>query len=260
MENVIELEQAKPTGTQLAHQQGGAIAEVPAGPMGMALKALSTGMSIEDLRGILQLQMDYEANEARKAYTVAMSNFKAEPINIFKKKEVGYKTKEGDFVGYSHAELSDVTDAIGPAMAKHNLSYRWSVAQTPGMVTVECIVTHSMGHSERISMSAPPDASGKKNAIQQIASAVTYMQRYTLLAITGMSTKGMDDDGAASGELKDEWVQRANSAQTAKELKEIFKQGTEVFNKAKDVLGYQKFATAVRVAGEALSKSAGVPQ
>jgi hypothetical protein len=43
-------------------------------------------------------------------------------------------------------------------------------------------------------MSAPPDASGGKNTIQQIASTVTYLQRYTLLAITGVATKGQDDD------------------------------------------------------------------
>lgn len=49
-------------------------------------------------------------------------------------------------------------------------------------------------------MDAAPDNSGKKNAIQSIASAVTYMQRYTLLAATGMSTKGMDDDGNSAGD------------------------------------------------------------
>ncbi|MHA4915470.1 ERF family protein, partial [Enterococcus faecium] len=100
-------------------------------------------------------------------------------------KEVGYKTKEGDFVGYKHAELSDVTDAIGPAMAKHQLSFRWDIHQNSGSITVDCIVMHVMGHSEKVTMTGQPDASGKKNAIQQQASTITYLQRYTLLAATG---------------------------------------------------------------------------
>jgi hypothetical protein len=69
------------------------------------------------------------------------------------------------------------------------------VQQREGRVHVTCIVTHERGHSETVTMDAPPDSSGKKNSIQQIASATTYLQRYTLLAATGMATKGMDDDG-----------------------------------------------------------------
>lgn len=162
--------------------------------------AVQQGADLDKLERLMALQERWEANEARKAYTLAMNEFKATPIEILKRKLVGYKTKQGGVVGYSHAELSDVTEAIGPAMAKHQLSYRWNVAQANGLITVECIVTHSLGHSEKISMSAPPDTSGQKNAIQQTASAVTYLQRYTLLAITGMSTKGMDDDGDGAGD------------------------------------------------------------
>jgi hypothetical protein len=48
-----------------------------------------------------------------------------------------------------------------------------------------------------VTMQAGKDESGKKNAIQQVASTNTYLQRYTFLAITGLATKGQDDDGAA---------------------------------------------------------------
>jgi hypothetical protein len=142
------------------------------------------------------LQERWEANEARKAFVVAMAAFKAEPVEIFKRKQVGYKTKEGDFVGYKHAELSDVTDAITPAMARHGLSFDWDIHQGNGSITVDCVVTHVLGHSKKVTMSGAPDSSGKKNQIQQTASTVTYLQRYTLLSVTGMSTKDEDDDGA----------------------------------------------------------------
>jgi hypothetical protein len=44
-------------------------------------------------------------------------------------------------------------------------------------------------------MTGPLDDSGNKNKIQQAGSTVTYLQRYTLLAVTGLSTQDQDDDG-----------------------------------------------------------------
>lgn len=63
----------------------------------------------------------------------------------------------------------------------------------------------------------------RRVVIQQIASTVTYLQRYTLLAITGMSTKGMDDDAAAAGEHVDadalaDWREAFADATTKDEL------------------------------------------
>lgn len=162
--------------------------------------AVEQGADLDRLERLMALQVQWEEREAKKAFTTAMSAFKEEPLEIFKRKQVGYTTKEGEFVGYKHAELSDVTDVVGPAMAKHGLSYRWNIKQGEGRITVSCIVTHRLGHSESVAMDAAPDNSGKKNAIQSIASAVTYMQRYTLLAVTGMSTKGMDDDAEGAGD------------------------------------------------------------
>lgn len=172
-----------------------AVALAPQGsPMGSALAFLQGGGNIEQLNQMMDLQARWEANEARKAFTVAMTGFKAEPVTIFKNKKVSFTTRNNDTTSYTHAELSDVTDAIGPALAKHELSYRWNIKQESAAITVDCILTHVAGHSESVTMTAQPDNSGMKNAIQQIASTTTYLQRYTLLAITGMSTKGMDDD------------------------------------------------------------------
>ena len=47
-----------------------------------------------------------------------------------------------------------------------------------------CQITHELGHSESVEMTAPPDDSGGKNTIQSIASTKTYLERYTLLAAT----------------------------------------------------------------------------
>jgi hypothetical protein len=128
-----------------------------------------------------------------------MAAFKAEPLVIEKRKQVEFTTRDGETTSYAHAELSNVTEVVCPAMSRHELSHRWDVRQEAGRVSVTCIVTHADGHSESVTMDAAPDASGKKNAIQQIASAVTYLQRYTLMAICGVAARGVDDDGQGAG-------------------------------------------------------------
>jgi hypothetical protein len=181
-------------------QQAMATTHAPSeSPMGSALAFLQSGGNIEQLSQMMDLQGRWDANEARKAFTVAMTGFKAEPVEILKRKNVSFATRNGDVTNYNHAELSDVTDGIGPALAKHQLSYRWNIQQEGAAIKVDCILTHVAGHFETVTMTAAPDNSGMKNAIQQVASTTTYLQRYTLLAITGMSTKGMDDDGHSHG-------------------------------------------------------------
>lgn len=189
-------------------------------PSHLLAMAVEQGADLDKLEKLMALQERWEAGEARKAFTAAMTGFRSEPVDIFKNKEVAFSGTR-----YSHAELSDVTAAINPALARHDLSFRWDVQQEGAQITVACILTHIAGHSERISMAGPPDDSGKKNRIQQIASTVTYLQRYTLLAITGMSTKDViDDDGRgydAEPEPLDEkaanWIRQAGSLEDAED-------------------------------------------
>ena len=55
------------------------------------------------------------------------------------------------------------------------------------------------GHSESVSMGGPPDSGGAKNKIQERASTVTYLERYTLKAILGLSEQDDDTDGSSNG-------------------------------------------------------------
>lgn len=148
----------------------------------------------ETVLAMLDVQQKWEANEARKAFVAAMAEFKAEALTITKNKRVTYKTDRGT-TQYDHATLDNVTDVLVPALSKHGFSHRFDVAQSNGTITVSCILTHVLGHSERTTMTAGPDKSGSKNDIQAIGSTVTYLQRYTLLAATGLAVGGTDDDG-----------------------------------------------------------------
>jgi hypothetical protein len=81
-----------------------------------------------------------------------------------------------------------VTNKIASGLAAHGLSHSWTMRQSEGLIYVTCRVTHELGHFEETQLYGAPDESGGKNAVQAIGSTVTYLQRYTLLAATGLST------------------------------------------------------------------------
>ena len=167
-------------------------------PMDMLRVAIDKGADLEKLQQLMNLQERWEANEARKAYVAAMNSFKENPPEVFKSKHVAFDTSKGR-TEYNHALLENAVDAIGAALSRHGLSFRWDCEQMDGgIVRVTCIITHVQGHSEKTSLQAGRDDSGGKNNIQALASSVTYLQRYTLFAATGLAPKGMDDDGVKS--------------------------------------------------------------
>lgn len=165
-------------------------------PMYLLKMALDTGADIEKLQQLLDLQKEYESNEARKAYSVAFAEFKKNPPEINKDVTVSYPNKNGDVTTYKHSSLSNVVEKIGASLGQQGLSHSWNTEQNDnGQVVVTCKLTHALGHSEETTLKSSPDASGGKNNIQAIGSVVTYLERYTLLAVTGLATKGQDDDG-----------------------------------------------------------------
>lgn len=229
-------------------------------PAAMMLAAAAKGIPLEQIEKMMDLQERWEKNEARKAFVEDMTRFKAEPLEIFKRKEVAFND-----VHYKHAELSDVADVVIPALSRHGFSHRWETKQEGGKITVTCTVTHRLGHSESVYMEASPDASGKKNAIQQVASTITYLQRYTLLMVTGLATKDInpDDDGASSGPIIDgepteaekalaDWIAKLDEASTLEDLGKVSKAGAKAFRDARDRKGYATFARAVQARGAKL--------
>lgn len=158
-------------------------------------KAVDAGQGIEIVERLLAVHERLEANEARKAYNLAMSRLRAELPEIVKTQLVDYPSKKAGRVTYMHENLARMVEDLSPPMAKHGLSFRWQTdASNAEMIQVTCIVTHAAGHSEETTLFGPPDVSGNKNAIQAIASTVSYLQRYTLKAAIGVAA-GPDDDG-----------------------------------------------------------------
>lgn len=174
----------------------------PAGsPMGMMLAAMRQGASLEQIGQMMDLQERWQKAEARKAYDAAFAAFKADGVRIIK----GRKVTDGPLKGKSYAELHDIVNAVTEALSRHGLSSWWRLTKDDrDWMEVTCYLRHVGGHEESVSMGGPPDSGGAKNAIQSRASAKTYLERYTLKAILGLSEEMDDNDGNSAQKVRGE--------------------------------------------------------
>lgn len=154
--------------------------------VGAAVQAGQTDQ-IDKLIELVKFNDEREALRAfNEAFTKAQSEFPA----VFKSKKAHNS---------NYAPYASIVNAVRPVLDKHGLSFRHTVTETEKGVTVTCVLAHAAGHCESTSLTAPPDTSGSKNAIQSIGSSVTYLKRYTLEAITGLVTTDDDTDGNLVG-------------------------------------------------------------
>lgn len=178
-------------------------------PAAMITQAIASGAGVEVMEKLMALHERWEAMQARKAFDDAMAKLRENMPTVVKNQKVDYENKSTDDNGnkqrtnYKYEDLSDVTEALSPVMSGLGLSFRWRTENVQGGVMVTCILTHRDGHSEETSLVGPLDASGKKNPLQAIGSAVTYLQRYTLKAAVGVAA-AKDDDAIAAGARDDQ--------------------------------------------------------
>lgn len=170
------------------------IQELKAGNSPAELMAVASkgGYTPEQIMKMLDAQERYDAIQAKKAYNLAMAEFKANPIRVTKDKQNSqYKSM--------YTTLGNLVNTVTPELSKHGLSASWDIKQN-GVIEVSCRMTHRLGHSETATASAPADTSGAKNAIQQIKSTVTYLKSVTFESICGLASTdaNLDDDGKNS--------------------------------------------------------------
>lgn len=217
-------------------------------PMDLLQMAVTQGADLDRLEKLMDLKMRWDAIEAKKAYDAAMNAFKANPPEITKNKLVSYTTDKGTTT-YKHATLAHVCDKIVAELSKHGISHRWKTSQETGIIRVTCILTHTLGHSEETTLQAGPDTSGGKNAIQGMASTVSYLERYTVLAATGLASEEMlDDDGRNAETPKWDKLQENLSAfkmcSTLKMLDDAFKRAYPECKKSKDAAALMALVNA----------------
>lgn len=219
-----------------------AAALAPATPAQLLQMAVAQNADIDKLERLMVLQREWLAAQAKAAFDRAFAAFKAEAVRIVKNTVV----TDGPLKGKTYVNLQGVVDAVTPALSAHGLSTSWKLSKDePNWMEVTCTLRHVDGHQESVSMSGEPDTGPGRNKLQARASTKNYLERYTLLAITGMAAGEADDDGAGGAAAASEWAKRATDAATEEELARIKSDGEQHFTKARNVAGYREFMAAV---------------
>jgi hypothetical protein len=158
----------------------------------LVLVAMQKGYDPEFIKQMMDLRDREEKYQAKKAYARDMALFKKNPPEILKTAHVSYYDSNNNLVEWDHAELGIISEEIIKGLSEYGFYHRWTREKKDGLIYVTCILTHSEGHSEEVTMEGPPDTSGKKDTLKAESSTNTTLQRLTLLAITGLSAKGID--------------------------------------------------------------------
>ena len=179
-------------------------------------RALEKGSDIETLERVMKLYKQGQESLARQQFNHAFAAFQKELPVVKKSKTASFPTSKGGTMSYSYASMDDVVQAVQPVLHKAGLSYWFEQSQQevqkqkamelqPGVVetqpvmvtviTITCHLGHVSGHSISNTVSGPMDSSGKKNPIQQMSSAVTYLRRIALVGILGVACTDEDVDG-----------------------------------------------------------------
>jgi len=251
---VIDLTEA--TFSRAEDRQVPAIAPQPQENALMAIisrAAADPTYDIAKLRELLAVKKEWDADEARKAFVVALAKFKENPPEILKNIKVAFGNTK-----YSHAGLDQASEKIGAALALVGISHTWDIQQAE-KIKVTCILTHSLGHSERVAMEGGADTSGSKNPLQSIASAISFMQRYTLFMAVGVAPKNVDDDARGGegvhemdGRVKVDFEAQIAALAKTKEAEALWQTIAAECTKSGDVAAYDELKKALAAKVKAL--------
>ena len=168
------------------------LTSVPAQDTSVTLirEAIASGADPQSLRELLAVRREWEADEARKAYYQAISEFQRDAPII---------EKADDAHGKKYAAMDRIWRTVRDLMTRLGLSCTWQVCELrDGICHVEGQLAHRQGHSVPLVMDvALPELIRGQNAAQQVGSARTYATRYAFCAALGIQT-GEDDDGHAA--------------------------------------------------------------
>lgn len=160
----------------------------------LAKMAMDKDLDPEKISQLLEVQKQWEANEAKKAFSKAMSDSQADMPMIV-------RTAENKQTHSMYAKHEMICKLIKPVYTSHGLSltFHEGKAEKEGEIRVFCDVSHSMGHTERYFIDLPIDNAGAKGNVNKTpvhakASTISYGHRYLTLMIFDLATYD-DNDG-----------------------------------------------------------------
>jgi hypothetical protein len=100
-------------------------------------------------------------------------------------------------IKYNYADLTAISAAVLPLLAKNGLAF----STRPTLVDGKFVLVYNLLHEsgEQLDGIFPLASSGKP---QELGGLITYYRRYALCAVTGVAPGGEDDDAAAANHMQ----------------------------------------------------------
>ena len=135
------------------------------------------------------------------------------PALMDAQKEIPTMPKNAKAYGYNYTDLDTITSVIKPILARHNISYMQSVGMDDeGRSTLTTRIFSRDGeYIEDVTM-LPVIQSAKNNSAQTMGMAITYVRRYALCAMLGITS---DEDVDANTVMGNSVPQNVQSVQSA---------------------------------------------
>lgn len=152
--------------------------------------AADPNVDIEKMERLMEMYERVQKRQAAAAFAADLAEMQDElPI----------VAERGDAAGrYKYALWEDINAAIKPVLKKHGFALSFRTDFSDG-ISVTGVLTHKEGHREETTIKLPADPSGNKNAVQAVASSVSYGKRYAAGALLNLTSHAEDDDAYAAG-------------------------------------------------------------
>jgi hypothetical protein len=181
--------------------------------------ATNPDVDIAKMQQLLDIQERVMAKQAEMSFNAAMGRLQQHLPTIKHDAKLVHRNKATgkDEVISTYARYETIDRQIRKLYTKEGFSLSFSSRRNQdGSTTYLAKLSHADGHSQMAEMVLPADAGGAKNAIQAIASTVSYAKRYLVAMHFNLVTEGEDDDGkeaaADPAKKQSKFDQRAEAA------------------------------------------------
>lgn len=157
----------------------------------MIMQAIKEGTPVETLERVLAMRDKLKAEYAKEQFDKAMANFQMECPIIKKNKQVFDKYGK---LRYSFASIDSIISQTKKLIADNGLSYRFKNTVTDKTMVVECIVTHTDGHSESSPFTVNLGTEEYMTDVQKSGARSTFAKRYSFCDAFGIMTGDEDTD------------------------------------------------------------------
>jgi hypothetical protein len=166
-------------------------------PMQMAYQLVAKGADFAAVREMIEFGKKLEADEAEKAFNIAMAEAQAEMRPIA-------ADAENPQTRSKYASYAALDRALRPTYTKHGfaLSFDEGDTEKPDHIRVLCYVTHRAGHARTYRKDMPSDGKGARGGdvmskTHAAGAADSYGMRYLMRKIFNVAVGADDKDGNA---------------------------------------------------------------